>query len=73
VAAFSSDRESLSPIARLHNVILHRTALLRMDENLPSGMVPPIRRLSEAELRGIYSSFERMLTPTRSFVDSLVD
>ena len=46
VAAFVTDRESVSPIARLHKVILHRTALLRMDEKLPPGVVPPIRRLS---------------------------
>ncbi len=63
VAAFLTDRESVTPITRLHNVILHRTALLRMDDNLPSRVVSPIRRLGEVELRGIYSSFERMLTP----------
>jgi hypothetical protein len=67
VAAFLRDRKSVSPFARLHSMIL------QMDENLPPGVVPPIRRLSEVELRGIYSSFKRMSSPTRSFVDSLVD
>ena len=73
VAAFSVDLESVAPVARLHKVILHRTALLRINENLPHGITPPTRRLNEAELRYVYSSFERMLSTTRSFIDSLVD
>ena len=73
VAAFLSDRESVSSIVCIHNVILHRTAPLHLDENLPPGAVTPSRRLSEAELRRIYSSFDRMISPTRSFVDSSVD
>jgi hypothetical protein len=68
VAAFFRDRESVTPIARLHNMTLHRTALLRLDENLPHGVVPPIRRLSEVELRGMYSSFVRILSPTSGSV-----
>ena len=40
---------------------------------LPLGRLSPTRRLNEAELRRVYSSLERMLSPTRSFVDSLVD
>ena len=51
VAAFLVDLESVAPVARLHKVILHRTALLRMDENPPPGVTPPTRRLNEAELR----------------------
>ena len=73
VAAFFIDFESVAPVARLHKLILHRTALLRMDANLPNDATPLTHRLNEAELRCNYSSFERMLSPTRSFVDSLVD
>ena len=61
VAAFLIDLESVAPVARLH-----RTA------NLPPDATPPTRRLNEAELRCVYSSFERVLSPTRCFVDFLV-
>ena len=44
VAAFLINLESVAPIARLHKVILQRTALLRIDESLPPGATPPTPR-----------------------------
>ncbi len=73
MAAFLIDLVSMAPVARLHRVIRHRTALLWMDETLPPGATPPICRLNNVALYGVYSSFERMLSPTGSFVNSLVD
>ena len=73
VSAFLIDHESVAPINRLHRVILQRTALLRMGEDLPLGTTPPAHRLSENQLRNVYSSFDRMLSPNRSFIDSLVE
>ena len=52
---------------------MNSTTLLCMDENLPPGAALPAHRLSEEELRGLYSSFNRMLSPNRSFIDSLVE